>query len=100
MYEEYGQLWSKISDLEKESEEFDSVDSKLQVWNEIDDILNNNISPLLEVTSKQDMIELLQRVSQNSGNIDKSIIKDDIDNLQHNIEQTIDKIDTIKEESK
>ena len=98
MYEEYGQLWSKISDLEKESEEFDSVDSKLQVWNEIDDILNNNISPLLEVTSKQDMIELLQRVSQNSGNIDKSIIKDDIDNLQHNIEQTIDKIDTIKEE--
>ena len=83
---------------EKESEEFDSVDSKLQVWNEIDDILNNNISPLLEVTSKQDMIELLQRVSQNSGNIDKSIIKDDIDNLQHNIEQTIDKIDTIKEE--
>ena len=48
--------------------------------------------------SKQDMIELLQRVSQNSGNIDKSIIKDDIDNLQHNIEQTIDKIDTIKEE--
>lgn len=98
MYEEYGQLWSKISDLEKESEEFDSVDSKLQVWNEIDDILNNNISPLLEVTSKQDMIELLQRVSQNSRNIDKSIIKDDIDNLQHNIEQTIDKIDTIKEE--
>ena len=68
------------------------------MWNEIDDILNNNISPLLEVTSKQDMIELLQRVSQNSGNIDKSIIKDDIDNLQHNIEQTIDKIDTIKEE--
>ena len=68
------------------------------MWNEIDDILNNNISPLLEVTSKQDMIELLQRVSQNSRNIDKSIIKDDIDNLQHNIEQTIDKIDTIKEE--
>lgn len=98
MYEEYEQLWGKISDLEKESEEFDSVDSKLQVWNEIDDILNNNISPLLEVTSKNDMIELLQRVSDNSKKIDKSIIKDDIDKLQQNIEQTIDKIDTVKEE--
>ena len=46
------------------------------------------------------MIELLQRVSDNSKEIDKSIIKDDIDRLQQNIEQTIDKIDTVKEESK
>lgn len=58
MYDEYANLWKKVTELEKESEQFDSVDSKLQVWNEVDDIINNNISPLLEVTSKDDVIAL------------------------------------------
>lgn len=100
MYEEYTQLWNKVSELEKESEEFDSVDSKLQVWNEVDDIINNNISPLLEVTSKDDVISLLDTISDKSKEIDKSVIKDDIEKLQGNIDATIQKINTVKEAEK
>ena len=76
------------------------MDSKLQVWNEVDDIINTNISPLLEVTSKEDVISLLSAISDNSKEIDKSVIKDDIANLQSNIEATIQKINTVKEAAK
>lgn len=100
MYEEYANLWKKVTELEKESEQFDSVDSKLQVWNEVDDIVNNNISPLLEVTSKDDVIALLDAISDSSTKIDKSVIADDMKKLQDNIESTKQKINTVKEAEK
>lgn len=34
MYEEYANLWGMIGELEEKAKEFDSIDSKLQVWNE------------------------------------------------------------------
>lgn len=100
MYEEYANLWKKVTELEKESEQFDSVDSKLQVWNEVDDIVNNNISPLLEVTSKDDVIALLDAISDSSTKVDKSVIADDMKKLQDNIESTKQKINTVKEAEK
>lgn len=100
MYEEYTLLWNKITELENESEEFDSVDSKLQVWNEIDNIISSNMSPLLEVTSKKDIVSLLNKIDEKSKEIDKSIIQDDIRKLQSNINNTIKKINTIKEAEK
>lgn len=90
----------KVTELEKESEQFDSVDSKLQVWNEVDDIINNNISPLLEVTSKDDVIALLDDISDSSTKVDKSVIADDMKKLQDNIESTKQKINTVKEAEK
>ena len=100
MYDEYANLWKKVTELEKESEQFDSVDSKLQVWNEVDDIINNNISPLLEVTSKDDVIALLDDISDSSTKVDKSVIADDMKKLQDNIESTKQKINTVKEAEK
>ena len=93
-------LLKKVTELEKESEQFDSVDSKLQVWNEVDDIINNNISPLLEVTSKDDVIALLDAISDSSTKVDKSVIADDMKKLQDNIESTKQKINTVKEAEK
>ena len=34
-YEEYKKLWKQINELYAKSEDFDSVDAKIQVWNEI-----------------------------------------------------------------
>lgn len=36
-YEEYKKLWKQINGLYAKSEDFDSVDAKIQVWNEIDE---------------------------------------------------------------
>ena len=62
--------------------------------------INKNISPLLEVTSKDDVIALLDDISDSSTKVDKSVIADDMKKLQDNIESTKQKINTVKEAEK
>ena len=96
MYEEYGKLWNMISELKTKADEFDSVDSKLQVWNEIDGINNTNIAPFLEVTTQEAMKELLNQISSDAGKVNKSVLEEDINALQTSITETIKKIDSAK----
>lgn len=96
MYEEYGKLWNMISELKTKADEFDSVDSKLQVWNEIDGMINTNIAPFLEVTTQEKMIELLNNVSSDASKVNKSVLEDDIKALQSSIQETIKKIESAK----
>ena len=96
MYEEYGKLWNMISELKTKADEFDSVDSKLQVWNEIDGIINTNIAPFLEVTTQEAMKELLNQISSDAGKVNKSVLEEDINALQTSITETIKKIDSAK----
>ncbi len=96
MYEEYENLWNMISELKTKADEFDSVDSKLQVWNEIDGMINTNIAPFLEVTTQDKMKELLNNISLDAGNVNKSVLEEDIKALQASITETIKKIDSAK----
>lgn len=96
MYEEYGKLWNMISELKTKADEFDSVDSKLQVWNEIDGMINTNIAPFLEVTTQEAMKELLDKISSDAGKVNKSVLEEDIKALQTSITETIKKIDSAK----
>jgi len=96
MYEEYGKLWNMISELKTKADEFDSVDSKLQVWNEIDGMINTNIAPFLEVTTQEAMKELLNKISSDAGKVNKSVLEEDIKALQTSITETIKKIDSAK----
>lgn len=96
MYEEYGKLWNMISELKTKADEFDSVDSKLQVWNEIDGMINTNIAPFLEVTTQEAMKELLNKISTDAGKVNKSVLEEDIKALQTSITETIKKIDSAK----
>lgn len=100
MYDEYGKLWNKITELQERSKDFDSVDAKLQVWNEIADIIDNNITPIMEVASKEDVADLLQTITDESDSIDKSIVQGEIDNLQTHIAQTLEKVNSVKEGKK
>lgn len=52
-YEEYKKLWKQINELYAKSENFDSLDAKIQVWNEIDDIVDTNITSFIAVTDCQ-----------------------------------------------
>ena len=96
MYEEYGKLWNMISELKTKADEFDSVDSKLQVWNEIDGMINTNIAPFLEVTTQEAMKDLLNKISSDAGKVNKSVLEEDIKALQTSISETIKKIDSAK----
>lgn len=100
MYDEYEKLWNKITELQEKSKDFDSVDAKLQVWNEIDDIIDNNITPIMEVASKHDVADLLQTITDESDSIDKSIVQGEIDDLQTHIAQTLEKVNSVKEGKK
>ncbi len=96
MYEEYGRLWTMISELKTRADGFDSVDSKLQVWNEIDGMINSNIAPLLEVTTKESMKELLSGILADANSVKKSVLEEDIKNLRESVAETVKKIDSAK----
>lgn len=96
MYEEYKNLWGMITELKLKADEFDSVDSKLQVWNEICDMINNNVAPFLEVTTQDSMIKLLDEISKGLGNVNQSILKEDTEGLKKSIAETKRKIQSAK----
>ena len=94
MYEEYKNLWDMIKQLESKTETFESIDSKLQVWNEINSMINSNVINFLEITDKEDLINILNSISKQTQDITKSVIQDEIAQLNDSIEQTIAKIES------
>lgn len=96
MYQEYERLWNMITDLKTKADEFDSVDSKLQVWNEIDGMIKSNVAAFGEVTTQDKMIELLGQISAEAKKVDKSVLAEDVESLQKSIEETIKKIESVK----
>lgn len=96
MYEQYEELWNMISQLKVKADEFDSVDSKLQVWNEMDGMINTNIAPFLEITTQQSMVDLLNAVYEDAGKVNKSVLEEDVKKLQSSITETIKKIESAK----
>lgn len=92
MYEEYEKLWMMVGELRTKAEEFDSIDSKLQVWNEINHIINGRVTQLLEVTTEEELTEMLTAVSEEAGTVKESVIKEDIAKLQRAIEETQKKL--------
>ena len=97
MYEEYEKLWNMISELKNKADEFESVDSKLQVWNEIDKMINSNVAPFLEVTEVQDIVGLLDNIVETSDKVKKSVIEEDIKNLQDSIAETKKKLESVNQ---
>lgn len=96
MYEEYGKLWEMIKNLKSKADEFDSIDSKLQVWNEINSMINSNVAPFLEITADEELIEVLETISDEAGQVNKSVIEEDIKKLQSDISDTIKRIKSAK----
>lgn len=96
MYDEYAKLWEMIKNLKDKADEFDSIDSKLQVWNEINNIINLNVAPLLEIAEGNEITEELSSISDEAGKVDKSVIADDIQELRENIADTIKRIESDK----
>lgn len=98
LYKEYEALWAKVKSLLGESAEYDD-DLKLRVWNEIVDMIKNNAKEFCEVSSQNEIIELLDSIMSNSSQITNTFLKDSVSALTDNIQTTKTKVQTVKVES-
>ena len=90
-------LWNMLKDLKTKSDGY-AEDYKLQVWIEIDSLINNNIGDFLEVTTPEDMIKILNKINDSVAKIKGSNpdIIDLINELKESTAQTISRIETAK----
>lgn len=95
LYEEYKNLWIKIQDLQTKAEAFDD-DLKLRVWNESVNMLRNNVNEFAEVATQDEMIRMLDSISQTSNRISNTFLEKNLQELQDNIETTKTKIQSMK----
>ena len=98
MYDAYEQLWSKVQELKNTADQFQDVDAKLQVWTEINDMLNAQVVPFLEVTSADELKNLLSDIINETEEVHKSVIAQEIEKLQQKLTETMQKIDSVQKE--
>ena len=97
-YEEYLQLWNKVGSLQSNSASYDD-DLKLRVWNSIVDMIRDNAVQFYEFATENDIVKMLNDISDSSAKVTNKILKESVDNLQSNITTTIAKIQSIKTEN-
>ena len=97
MYEEYGRLWEMVGELKEKADEFGSVDAKLQVWNEINRMINERAVQFLEVATAEELQQVLNSISEEAGAVQESVISEDIQKLQDAIRETQKKLDSVGE---
>ena len=97
LYEEYESLWKQINTLKDDAKAYDDYDLSLRVWNEIVNMLENNIVEFNEVASKTEIETLLDEMSAESKKI-KNILQDNIKTLNENIERVKLKVNSYQKE--
>ncbi len=88
-------LWQMIQDLKAKAGDY-ATDYKLQVWIEIDSLINGNIGDFLEVTDPASLIALLQEIQNGVAVIENSSpdIQNLIKQLQESTAKTIGRVQT------
>lgn len=88
-------LWQMLQNLKSKAEGYDT-DYKLQVWIEIDALVDGNISDFLEVTDPATLIALLQEIQNGATAIDNSSpdIQNLVKQLQVSTAETISRVQT------
>ncbi len=100
MYEQYKKLWNNIQSLEIKVKQFDSIDSKIQVWEKIDEMINHNTVQFLEIVEEEKIVEILHTVKEQADQVNESVVEDSINKLKNSIYSTIDKVRTAAEQKK
>ncbi len=99
LYEEYTELWGKIKSLETNSDSYDE-DLKLRVWNEMVNMISNNAGEFCEVTTQEEIIQVLESVDGKADNIQSAFLKDSVEELKTNITSTTKKIESVSTDSR
>ncbi len=95
LYEEYENLWNEVVVLYNEANGIED-DLKIQVWNEIVSMINNNCKEFCEVASKAEISSLLSDISSETLDITNTFLNESISSLQADIGITLSKINTVE----
>ena len=98
-HEEYQVLWAKVEKLISNCETYDD-DLKLRVWKTIVEMIREHVLGFNAVSNEEDIVKILNDISAESEKITNSILKDNIKELQSNIEITITKVRSVKADTK
>lgn len=98
LYDEYTKLWNQIKDLHASSADYDE-DLKLRIWNEMVNMISNNAGEFCEITTPTELIQTLQTIDKDSGDIKNAFLKENIQSLKANIETTTKKIESVNKQN-
>ena len=93
-YEEERALWENVQMLRKEASELETVDDRLQVWTEIDHLIDTNMSVFFEVSSAEELRQFLSGISDEMQGESQIEIQQTVTQIQQRIEETIQKIES------
>lgn len=93
--EEYQVLWDILNNFHENSKTYDE-DLRLLVWNEMVNMLRDNIVQFFDVASEEEIVSMLDEIFNDSKSIDNSFLQDNIKKLQDNIEVTKTKVRSVK----
>lgn len=94
LYEEYNNLWKKVSELKEKSDGFDDIDSQLQVWNLVVEMVMNNVNEFIQSTSSEEITEVLDNIYNKADSVTLTVLDEDMNNLKKNIKTTKSKIES------
>lgn len=98
LYDEYTKLWNQIKDLQSSSVDYDD-DLKLRIWNEMVNMISNNAGEFCEITTPTELIQTLQIIDKDSGDIKNAFLEENIQSLKANIEMTTKKIESVNKQN-
>ena len=90
-------FWAMMVSLKDKAKTFDE-DYRIQVWIEINKMLDKNIVSFIEVSSADEMISIIDEIKANVEQMDSSNenAKKLIDGLKSDLDQTVFRIDTVE----
>lgn len=95
LYEEYTNLWNKIKSLQDDAAKFDE-DLQLRIWNESVNMISNNVNELMEVASKEEVVNILNTINENCNELENAFLEDGKKELNSKIELVITKVNSVK----
>lgn len=93
-YEAERSLWKHVQSLQKEALELESVDDRLQVWEEIDHLISRNVPLFLEIVSAENLSQFLGEIAEKMQQEKQPEIQQTVTQIRQNIAETIQKIES------
>lgn len=98
LYDEYGSLWNSIAELKLKSDSFVDYDSRLQVWNLVVDMISGNVNDFLEVTSAEELTDMLDSIEKAAEGVTLTVLEKDIKELQVAVSTAKAKIRSVRKQ--
>ena len=95
-YAEYKALWSKLKELKAESQNITDTDSRIQVWIEVNDIINDNLEDFLNIMESSEIKVVLDELMVNADSVTDKTQQDTIKQLKEDISNTTSRLSSYK----